>query len=82
MEMKMAEYKCVPAPKEIVIDKKGSYNTAIRSFADLINQEASDGWKFYSMENIAVTQTPGCLGGLLGQKEATGYFNMLVFVKE
>ena len=52
----MAQYKCVPAPKEIVIDKKGSYDTAVRSFADLINHEASGEWKFHSMENIAVTQ--------------------------
>jgi hypothetical protein len=78
----MAQYKCVPAPKELVIDKKGSYDTAVRSFADLINQEANGGWKFHSMENIAVTQKPGCLAGLFGQKEATIYFNMLVFSKE
>jgi tRNA A37 threonylcarbamoyltransferase TsaD len=66
----------------LVIDKKGSYDTAVRSFADLINQEAKDGWKFHSMENIAVTQKPGCLAALVGQKEATVYFNMLVFSKE
>ena len=78
----MAQYKCVPAPKEIVIDKRGSYDTAVRSFADLINREAVDGWKFYSMENIAVTERVGCLGGLSGQKGATTYFNMLIFVKE
>lgn len=78
----MAQYKCIPAPKELVIDKKGSYDTAICSFADLINQEANGGWEFYSMENIAVTQNPGCLASLFGQKEAIVYFNMLVFVKK
>lgn len=78
----MAQYKCVPAPKEIVIDNKGSYDNAIRDFATLINKEAKDGWKFHSMENIAVTQNPGCLGMFLGQKGQTLHFNMLVFVKE
>ena len=78
----MAQYKCVPAPKELVIDKKGSYDAAVRSFADLINQEAYVGWEFHSMENIAVTQKLGYLAGLFGQKEATVYFNMLVFVKK
>lgn len=78
----MAQYKCVPAPKNLVIDSKGSYDAVIRSFADLINQELQGGWKYYSMENIAVTQKLGCLAGLFGQKETTVYFNMLIFVKE
>jgi hypothetical protein len=34
------------------------------------------------MENIAVTQKPGCLAGLFGKKVETAYFNMLIFVKE
>ena len=76
------QYKCVPAPKELVIDKSGSYDAVIRSFADLINNEANGGWKFHSMENIAVTQKPGCFAALFGQKELTTYFNMLVFSKE
>lgn len=78
----MAHFKCAPAPKKLVIDKKGSYGNAVRSFADLINQEADGGWKFHYMENIAVTQKLGYLAGLFGQKEATIYFNMLVLYKE
>jgi hypothetical protein len=76
------QYKCVPAPKELVIDKNGSYDGAVRSFADLINKEANGGWKYDSMENIAVTQKAGCLAGIFGQKDTTIYFNMLVFSKE
>jgi hypothetical protein len=75
-------YKCVPAPKTLVIDKSGSNYGAVRSFADLINREASGGWNFHSMENIAVTQKVGCLAALFGQKEMTTYFNMLVFSRE
>jgi len=75
------QYKCVPAPKELVIDKKGNYDGAVRSFADIINREANDGWNFHSMENIAVTQKPGCLMALFGRKEITAYFNMLIFSK-
>ena len=73
------QYKCVPAPSELVIDNKGSYDTAVRSFADIINREVNGGWNFHSMENIAVTQRPGCLAALFGQKATTVYFNMLVF---
>jgi len=75
------QYKCVPAPTELVIDKKGSYDEAVRSFADLINREATGGWTYHSMENIAVTQKPGCIMALFGQKATTVYFNMLVFIK-
>ncbi|MCL2154024.1 MAG: hypothetical protein FWH53_00010 [Leptospirales bacterium] len=76
------QYKCVPAPKGLVIDKNGSFEGAVRSFADLINNETNGGWKFYSMENIAVTQKPGCLAALTGKKEETIYFNMLIFSKD
>lgn len=76
------QYKCVPAPKEIEIGRGGDYDSAIRSFADLINRETEGGWKFHSMENIVVNQKPGCLAGLLGQKETSVSFNMLVFSKD
>lgn len=86
------EYKCVPAPQNLVIDHTGSYDQAVRSFADLINQEATGGWKFHSMEQVSVTQEPpktGCLGGLLvligiapRPTATTLEFNMLIFSKE
>ena len=76
------QYKCVPAPQNLVIDKRGDEEEAVRSFADIINLEANDGWNFHSMENIAVTQKPGCLAALFGAKDSTTYFNMLVFSKE
>jgi hypothetical protein len=65
-----------------MIGSKDSYDAAVRSFADLINQEAKGGWLFHSMENIAVIQKPGCLAGLFGQKASTINFNMLVFEKK
>ena len=83
------KYKCVPAPTSLSIDKKGNFDSAVRSYANLINNEASDGWEFHSMENITVTQNPGCISGLLyhipiignllGKPPITLYFNMLVF---
>jgi len=78
----MAQYKCVPAPKELTITSKKDYETAVKSFAALINNEAKDGWRFASMENIAVTHKAGCFMALLGQKDSTTYFNMLIFEKD
>ena len=86
------EYKCVPAPKNLSISHDGSHDDAVRSFANIINNEATGGWKFHSMEQVSVTQQPpnsGCLGGLLmliGLKAkpvaTTINFNMLIFSKE
>ena len=76
------QYKCVPAPSELEIEGKKSYEDAIRSFADLINKEANGGWNFHSMENIAVLKKPGCLAALFGKGEETVHYNMLVFSRE
>jgi hypothetical protein len=86
------QYKCVPAPTGLVIDKNGSFEGAVRSYADLINREAADGWTLlYPMENIEVTRKPGCVAALLGNlpligqlfpKEITVEFKMLVFSKD
>ena len=72
-------YKCIPAPSHLYIDSSGSCDAAVRSFADLINREANNGWEFHSMQNIAVTQQPGCLARLFGKTAETQYFNMLIF---
>ena len=42
------QYKCIPAPMEIIINNKTSYEEAVRSFADIINKEAKNGWIFHS----------------------------------
>ncbi len=82
----MPKYKCVAAPKIVEIDSNRGYDSAAKSFADLINAEAVDGWKFYAMENLAIVRKPGCLmallGMFLGQKENIVNVNMLIFVKE
>lgn len=75
------EYKCVSAPRNIVIESGGSADNAVSSFASLINKEATDGWNFHSLESISISEKPGCLAGLFGQKETTTSFNMLVFSK-
>jgi hypothetical protein len=78
----MAQYKCVPAPMTLTIDSKSSMENAVKSFANIINENAVDGWEFFSLENISVTQKPGCLGELFGGKPYTTHFNMLIFVKK
>jgi hypothetical protein len=76
------EYKCVPAPTGLEIGAKDSFEVAVRSYADLINKEVSGGWKFHSLEQIPITQNPGCIAACCGKTAVTINFNMLIFAKE
>ena len=83
------QYKCVPAPGHLTIDNNGNFDDAVRSYANLINKEATANWEFHSLETITVTQNPGCLSGLLyniplignlfGKPPITKYCNMFIF---
>lgn len=77
----MNHYKCVPGPKNLIVNKIEDMDNAVVQFADLINQNCRDGWDFHSLEEISVTRQPGCLAGLFGAKELVMTYNMLVFVK-
>lgn len=77
----MIQYKCVPAPKNIRVDKNGGAESASKVFSDLMNGEAANGWKFHTMETLTVTQPSGCLSFITGNTITVSY-NMLVFIKE
>lgn len=72
----MKQYKAVPGSKNIQI-KNGDANAAVKVFEDIITREAVNGWQYHSMENISVTNTPGCF-----QQSETTYYYMLIFEKE
>lgn len=72
----MKKYKIVGGPKEIIVNK-GDFDEAYRLFEEIINREIKDGWEYHSMENIAITQKPGCF-----QQPVTLYSYMLIFVKD
>ena len=71
-------YKAVPGPKVVEI-KNGDYSSATNLFADIINRNAVDGWKFYSMETITTQEKAGCF---LNQQVISVNIYMLIFCKE
>lgn len=71
----MKQYKAVAGPKNINVNK-GETQTAFNMFADIINQEATGGWEYHSMETITVTEKPGCF-----QQPVPVNYYMLIFVK-
>lgn len=78
----MAQYKTVAGPVGLTIDRKDSYENAVKSYAAIIDKEAVGGWVLDCIQTIPVTKKPGCLASLLGIKEETVTFNMLVFRKD
>lgn len=72
----MKQYRVVAGPKNINVDKGGTQN-AFSMFAEIINNEARNGWEYHSMETILVTEKPGCF-----QQPIPLNYYMLIFMKE
>ena len=72
----MRKYKIVGGPKNIVVGK-GNTEEAYRVFEEIINKEVSQGWEYHSMENITITEKPGCF-----QQPIIRYSYMLIFYKD
>ena len=45
----------------------------------LINEGASNGYEMYRIDPVQIQVNPGCLGGLMGQKEAYIRFDQVIF---
>lgn len=70
-------YKAIPAPTVVGI-KKGDFNMACDLYANAINAEAANGWKFVSMETIVTSEKVGCLI----KQTVNTTIHMLIFCKE
>ena len=75
-------YKAVPGPKVITIEND-NLSMATDRFAELINANAVDGWRFHSLETSKTTESTktGCLFNK--QVVTTNHdIYMLIFEKE
>jgi hypothetical protein len=50
-----------------------------QQLTDVINQQAAGGWEFVTYQTSHVRVQPGCLAGLLGQKEQILYYDVMIF---
>jgi hypothetical protein len=75
-------YKVVPGPKVVTIEND-NIAMATDVFANLINANAVDGWKFHSLETIKTTETTK-VGCLFNQQDVTTTHDiyMLIFEKD
>jgi len=80
------KYKVVAVPRDVAVMRKlfsakDPGDTAAGYVEQIINQHAQEGWEFFRADTISVTESPGCLGQLLGQKETITFYNLLTFRK-
>lgn len=66
----------------LIISSKEFYADAVKQYAAIIYKEAVGGWKLDCIQEIPVTKSAGCVSSLLGKKDETICFNMLIFCKE
>lgn len=57
----------------------GEVGQVSKQLEDLINHHALQGWDFYSLDNVDIQVTPGCLQALFGAKTAYITYNQLIF---
>ncbi len=60
----MKQYLCVSGPKQISVEK-GHSDEAFSTFQSIINEQASKGWTYHSMENLTVSEKQGCMSSPL-----------------
>jgi len=78
----MYQYKMVQVPPNIQVQaKEHKGNEAATYLQNVVNLHAKDGWEFYRTDNIGVSLQPGCLAGVLGQKESLQVFYVITFRK-
>ena len=72
----MKRYITVAGPQNIET-VRGNVDPAMQLFSEIINRYAREGWEYYSMESIAVTNKPGCF-----QAAITTVYYMLIFSRD
>ncbi len=56
--------------------------TVANQLEKLINEGARNGYELYRIDPVQIQVNPGCLGGLLGQKEAYIRFDQVIFRRQ
>jgi hypothetical protein len=77
-------YKCVPVPETITTGTVGkdAHIRAVAEYESIINQNAGNGWEFFTVDYIYSRQNPGCLGSMFGKKMEEARFKLLIYRKE
>ena len=74
-------YKMVQIPPSVEV-KKGESNTGAAAYLQsIVNHEAKQNWEFYRVDEIGVSENPGCLLGFLGARGPIQLYYVVTFRK-
>ena len=75
----MYEYKMVQVPRDLSVKMGKAEGVAARYMQETVDAHAVEGWEYYRMDNLSITEKPGCFGALTGQKEVYHSVGVLCF---
>lgn len=79
----MYEYKIVQVPRDLVASVGSVQKGVAEEFMQrTIDTFATKGWEFYRVDSLTVTEKPGCLASLVGQKAEIHSLNVICFRRE
>ena len=70
------QYKMMQIPQDVTVKMKQQRGNEAAAYLEAIaNEQSSQGWEFYRVDEVGVLARPGCLGALFGRKaEYTLYY--------
>lgn len=75
----MTRYEYLVVPFQGQIRGNGSAQEVSAQLQSVINQHASQGWEFYTLNDVNIQVTPGCLASLLGARVSYMAYDQVIF---
>lgn len=75
----MYDYKMVQVPRDLETLKGQGDGLAAKMLQRIIDENTYDKWEFYRIDNLTITEKPGCFGALTGQKETFSSVGVVCF---
>ena len=76
------QYRVVPFMGQANARDARSAERVSAQLKSLIDANVGEGWEFYRIDQIQVAVSPGCLGGLFGQRETMVALDQVIFRQE
>lgn len=77
--IKVYKYKFIPVPRDFTSDIGLGYKKVEDFMQKTVDEMVKQGWEFYRIDSLTVTERPGCLQGLFGAKETFHSINIICF---
>lgn len=74
------EYYMVQIPSNFAAQQNQTSGHEIAAYVqEWANRLASEGWEFYRIDTMGMTEVPGCLGGLFGGQATHTQYSIMTF---